>query len=649
MILVELPQGVVIEVRRGGHDALAKLAGDMSTLGISGYIRIERRPKGIIPRVSQVVIQDSVPRIALHEADLLLTGLEALMEIEKDSTALDALVSLVELPDDDLVRIVNLYPDATIEQEQETSSNNNDDWWNYVRLNTSSWRREERLPGQEVSIEAPEYIQQLTKAKLENFSAGERFLNYGDVLIVDDGDSHGIIELGSILAGYGRPLLVLSRHDNEILMNNYSLPKDSCHRVSILSGESPVDLIERLQQKVTNFLWANKQAVVIISGFEYLLSISDLKTSIGMICNIVDEIRNGDHLMLANCDLEIFDNLDRHRFLKEFDLITSRFLETLTLDSEALIDHPICIELSDEELSWIEQQISFATSNDPQVLNEGVVSGGASNLVDEDVIEVKGKLAELVDDWSGQEVEEMPNLSSSESTSKKFEHIEDNFEQAFSAQIKVSDEIEVVSQSDTIIPVKQQDIVKQQSRSPISQIKGPRKAIRIKRAKKKISATRPSRSHKQSIAAAAKSQVKLPKFSQMPAAKSNRGAVNVDLETRSSRISSALDNMLKNPIRAKSRELLQALNQKSSKTNHNLPDIEGKSHISLPLKSTYNSIVHPASKITQSDNNRRSRESATRVQNKLDVDRNYQKWATEYKRTSEFSDGVDDFEIGGED
>ena len=105
----------------------------------------------------------------------------------------------------------------------------------------------------------------------------------------------------------------------------------------------------------------------------------------------------------------------------------------------------------------------------------------------------------------------------------------------------------------------------------------------------------------------------------------------------------------KNPIRAKSRELLQALNQKSSKTNHNLPDIEGKSHISVPLKSTNNSIVHPASKITQSDNNRRSRESATRVQNKLDVDSNYQKWATEYKRTSEFSDGVDDFEIGGED
>mgnify|MGYP001243554340 CR=1 FL=1 len=649
IILVELPQGVVIEVRRGGHDALAKLAGDMSTLGISGYIRIERRPKGIIPRVSQVIIQDSVPRIALHEADLLLTGLEALMEIEKDSTALDALVSLVELPVDELIKIVNLYPDATIQQEQETSSNNNDDWWNYVRLNTSSWRREERLPGQEVSIEAPEYIQQLTKAKLENFSAGERVLNYGDVLIVDDSDSHAIIELASILAGYGRPLLVLSRHDNEILLKNYSLPKESCHRVSMLADESPVDLIERLQQKVANFLWANKQAVVIISGFEYLLSITDLKSSIGMISSIVDEIRKGDHLMLANCDLEIFDNLERHRFLKEFDLITSVFLEALIIDSESLIDHPICIELSDEELSWIEQQISFATSNDPQVLNEGVVSGGASDLVDEDVLEVKGKLAEMVDDWSGQAVEEIPNLPSPESISTGYDLIEENFDQAFSATEQVYNEIEVASQNDTIVPVAQLDIVEQQSRSSSPQIKGPRKAIRIKRARKKITATRPSSSYKQSIAAAAKSQVNLPKFAQMSAAKSNRGAVNIDLDARSSRISSALENMLKNPIRAKSRELSQALNQKSTKTNHNLPDIEGKSSINVPLKSTGNSIVHPASKIAQSNNNRHSRESATRVQNKLDVDRNYQKWATEYKRTSEFSDGVDDYEIGGED
>ena len=649
MILVELPQGVVIEVRRGGHDALAKLAGDMSTLGISGYIRIERRPKGIIPRVSQVVIQDANPRIALHEADLLLTGLEALMEIEKDSTALDALVSLVELPDDDLVRIVNLYPDATIEQEQDTNSNNYDDWWNYVKLNTSSWRREERLPGQEVSIEAPEYIRQLTKAKLENFSVGERFLNYGDVLIVDDSDSHAIIELGSILAGYGRPLLVISRHHDEVLLEKYSLPKGSCQRISILAEESPIDLTTRLNQKVTNFLWANKQAVVIISGFEYLLSISDMKSTIGMICNLVDQIRTGDHLMLANCDLDIFDNLERHRFLKEFDLIPSGFVEGLIIDSESLIDHPICVELSDEELSWIEQQVSFATSNDPQIISGGVVSGGAANLVDEDVLEVKGKLAELAEGWPGQEVEQTPDLIPLESSLVEHDRIDDDYKQAFVPPMEVSNELEVVSQNDVIAQVQHHGIVEQHLPLLEPKIKGPRKAIRIKRAKKKITDTRPSRLHKQSIAAAAKSHVELPKFSQIPVAKSNRGAVGIDLDSRSDRMSLALENMLKSPIRTRSRELSQALNQRSSKTNHNLPSIEGRSQINVPLKVTGKSIIHPASKIPQSNNNRRSRESAARGQNQLDIDHNYQKWATEYKRHGEVSDGIDGLDVGGDD
>ena len=99
----------------------------------------------------------------------------------------------------------------------------------------------------------------------------------------------------------------------------------------------------------------------------------------------------------------------------------------------------------------------------------------------------------------------------------------------------------------------------------------------------------------------------------------------------------------------RSRELSQALNQKSSKTNRNLPNIEVKSQINVPSKVTDKSIIHSASRITQSNNNRRSRESATRVQNPLDIEHNYQKWATEYKRTSDTSDGMDSSDVGGED
>ena len=112
--MVELPQGVTIEVRRGGHDALAQLSRDMNSLGISGYIRIERRPKELMPRVSQILILDGIPTLALHESDNIFVGLEALLEIERDSMALDSLISLVELTNEESNRVVNLYPEAKI-------------------------------------------------------------------------------------------------------------------------------------------------------------------------------------------------------------------------------------------------------------------------------------------------------------------------------------------------------------------------------------------------------------------------------------------------------------------------------------------------------------------------------------------------------
>ena len=93
--MVELPQGVVIEVRRGGHDALKQLAGDMSRLNVSGHIRVERKPKELMPRISQVIIQDGMPKIAIHESDAIKMGIEALLEIESDATAID--LSLIHI------------------------------------------------------------------------------------------------------------------------------------------------------------------------------------------------------------------------------------------------------------------------------------------------------------------------------------------------------------------------------------------------------------------------------------------------------------------------------------------------------------------------------------------------------------------------
>ena len=272
-----MPQGVVIEVRRGGHDVLAKLSNDMSRLGVSGYIRIERRPKDETPRVSQVIIHESQPRLAIHETESVIGGLDALLEIERDSAALDALISLVELSNEETLRIINLYPEGLLLTDKSQTDERSDDWWNNVKLNTSSWRRESRLPEQEVIVEAPEYIQQLTKAKLQKFDLEDKYLNYGDALLNDSPDSQKILNLAGLLASHGRPVIVFSRHDSRYLTEQYDIPKSSCVNLTTNNvADSMRPDPEVIKRKITDFLWENKQAIVAFSDIEYLLSFLSL-------------------------------------------------------------------------------------------------------------------------------------------------------------------------------------------------------------------------------------------------------------------------------------------------------------------------------------------------------------------------------------
>ena len=147
-----------------------------------------------------------------------------MFEIEHDPDTLDTLISLIELSNDDAVRVVNLYPDFSLLELDEKSEKTDKEWWNYVRLESRSWRREARLPEPEVIVEAPEYIRQLTKAKLQKFDLGQKYLNYGDALL-NDGDSPAkLLDLAGILASHGRPILVFSRDETNSLVANHKIP-----------------------------------------------------------------------------------------------------------------------------------------------------------------------------------------------------------------------------------------------------------------------------------------------------------------------------------------------------------------------------------------------------------------------------------------
>ena len=148
--------------------------------------------------------------------------------------------------------------------------------------------------------------------------------------------------------------------------------------------------LDKIKQKVTNFLWENKQAIVVFSDVEYLLSLNEFSPVMNMFREIIDEVRIADHLMLVHCNLEILNDVQRHTFEREFETITTTNLETLTMDAESLLDHPICMELSEEELSWIEQQIKFSSQNgESELTGFESISGGASALAEEDISEAK--------------------------------------------------------------------------------------------------------------------------------------------------------------------------------------------------------------------------------------------------------------------
>ena len=649
IILVELPQGVVIETRRGGHDVLAKLSGDMSRLGISGYIRIERRPKDKTPRVSQVIIHESQPKLAMHETESLIGGLEALLEIERDSAALDALISLVELSNEEILRIINLYPEAILSSNDNQTRERSDDWWNNVKLNTSGWRREARLPEQEVIVEAPEYIQQLTKAKLQKFDLGDKYLNYGDALLNDSYDSQKILNLAGLLASHGRPVIVFSRHDSSYLTEQYDIPNSSCVNLTTNNTEDSIKPNpEDIKGKIADFLWENKQAIVAFCDIEYLLSFNEFSSVMNMFRDTIDEVRMADHLLLVHCNLEVMSDIQRHTFEREFDPVTTLYLDNLLMDAESLLDHPICMELTEEELSWIEQQIKFSSEYEKSntISNESM-TGGASNLAEEDILEARENLDRLVNEWQDEpSVSLAPPITNYEPSNSP-DMVSNLVEKAFSAKFEAIEQ--ETNLDDSLRKSADAAPSKQVNSKPVEIVKTPRKAIRIRRTKKpKRSGKKPSTSQI-SIKAASNSNVILPNLMEVTEVSSRRQAIDLDLKRRSSKIDNALENMLTSAKRKKSRELSQAINQNRARIIQNFKNHKSKPKVHLSPSLSNETVVIAASDIISSDpSKRRSRESASRAQNTIDLESTYQKWSTEYASNSVSAD--DDYnELGDEE
>ena len=411
--MVELPQGDVTEVRRGGPESLRILSMDIARLGTSGYIRIERRPKEQMPRIGLIVFLEGKPMLALHEADAITMSLEALLDIESDAALVDALLAIHELPSSDVNQILNLHPEAHFKIEEQNQQTDDDhQWWSKSKLRTSSWSRKERLPELEAMVEAPEAIRHRSKAMMQRFDGIEKMLRPGDAYFFDSKNPAPMFDLAGHLAVHGRPLFVLARHEIEALNVDHNIPIASSSWLS-QNGDvrSTEPTLENIRRKIDAFLWENLRAVVVLEGIEYLSSIHGDDRIVNFLRDIVDGVRLEDHLFLATGDFNAFPITTRQHLSRYMTDLEPSVLEHWNLEPDLILDHPLCALPSEEERQWIEQQLQLAISPSesgsipPQSSVFGTMEGGLDYPDSEDVQAATESLNTVAREWATPEAQ----------------------------------------------------------------------------------------------------------------------------------------------------------------------------------------------------------------------------------------------------
>ena len=515
--MVELPQGDITEIRRGGPETLRLLSMDIARLGTSGYIRIERRPKEQMPRIGIILFREGKPMPALHEADAITMSLEALLDIESDAAHLDALLAIHELPLPDLNQIFNLHQEAHFQVEEQTEQADGDhQWWSKSKLRASTWKRQERLPELEVMVEAPEAIRQRSKALMQRFGGIEKMLRPGDAYFFDSKDPAPLFDLAGHLAVHGRPLFVLARHEIEALNVEHNIPIASSSWLS-QNGDvrSTEPTLENIRRKIDAFLWENLRAVVVLEGVEYLSSLHGDDSTVNFLRDIVDGVRLEDHLFLATGDFNAFPMTTRQHLSRYMTDLEPSVLEHWNLEPDLILDHPLCAPPSEEEKQWIEQQLQLAISPSdaggvsPQSTVFGTMEGGLESPDSEDIQAATESLGTVVREWAEptakpfeevNEDKEIDSMQISDQTHFVEPEIDSNVieeskdsEQDFEQNIEPSStqHSEELSESTPVAVVEE-----------IVYINQPRKAQRIRRQRKAV-ATRTIPRNQQGIQAAA--------------------------------------------------------------------------------------------------------------------------------------------------
>jgi len=651
-MMVELPQGDVTEVRRGGPESLRLLSIDMARLGTSGYIRIERRPKEQMPRIGIIAFREGKPMLALHEADAITMSLVALLDIESDAALVDALLAIHELPLPDLNHILNLHQEAHFQIDEQTEqTDGGHQWWSKSKLRSSTWNRKERLPELETIVEAPEAIRQRSKALMQRFNGIEKMLRPGDAYFFDSINPAPLFDLAGHLAVHGRPLLVLARHDIEALNVEHNIPIASSSWLS-QNGDarSTEPTLENIRRKIDAFLWENLRAVVVLEGVEYLSSLHGDNRVVDFLRDIVDGVRLEDHVFLATGDFNAFSMTTRQHLSRYMTDLEPSVLEHWNLEPDLILDHPLCAPASEEERQWIEQQLQQAISptysddHSPQTTVFGTMEGGLESPDSEDIQAATESLDTVVREWAQPEVAPSEQITEQseinrEDTSNRIHPVEARVElntseesQDLQEQFEQNNELTPIEQSFEFTDTAPEVIVNERVH-----INRPRKPQRILR-RKKSTVTRTSPRNQQGIQAAVENALTAKGFLDIEGSHTTpRSTFSYSLESYENRQNKAVESMrVKSSIKSDS-SLYNATRQQVNRRELKLPDtplpkrplegIKGRQPINTPTKLTpllarpgVSSSMQPKEAI---------RESASRQQTESSIEMKLSIWEIE--------------------
>ena len=415
--MAELPDGEIIERRRGGPGVLALLMLDATRSRFNGHLRIERASSNGF--VGNLGILDGMPIMALSSEINSSTsgGKESMEKCLSESAMDDARISIHEgghIPES-----MDLHPHSRL-LKSDIQNLEEQPWWSDTRhrdlvslgQTKSRWTSIET----EFSRDGSEEIFLEETAPPSIVSDGPSF-GPGQSWLVDDEVPDSVLGIASNLQSLGRPLLVFSRLPPGRLRSKYAIHESSSVRLT----ERPVEKgdigpsLEGIMKRIEDFLFANPRAVVIIDGLEFLIGLHGFDRVYDFSRNLTDLVAESDDLLICPIDGLAMSPQERALLQREMEMLDTHTAALWAGQGGKLAGHPFIIH-------------AMTTTPEPRILETIDESPSATDLnsneeLPEPIEDIRHDIGSLIEQWKTEST-----IVREEAPSEEFSEVEPDLE-----------------------------------------------------------------------------------------------------------------------------------------------------------------------------------------------------------------------------